>query len=158
MALILRVYNVITSPVQAEAEVGEIIVDVELENTIDRGLAKRGHLPEAGVRRATIKAVADTGTLMLSLPEDVVERLGAPVVDSAVFTYADGRRGELPIAGPLTVQIGDRWMTTECTVVPEGADALIGQLVMEGLDLIADCVNRTLAPRPESPDMPLFRL
>ena len=111
---------------------GEIIVDVELENPIDRGRFEHGDLLETDVRRATIEAVADTGAMMLTLPEDVVERLGAPVVDSAMFTYADGRWGELPIAGPLTVQIGDRWMTTECTVVPEGADALVGQIVMEG--------------------------
>ena len=137
---------------------GEIIVDVELENPIDRGRFEYGDLLEADIRSATLKAVADTGAVMLALPEDVVERLGAPVVRSAAFIYADGRRGELPIAGPLTVQIGERWMTTECTVVPEGADALIGQLVMRGLDLVADCVSRTLAPRPESPDMPLFRL
>ena len=137
---------------------GEIIVDVELENPIDRGRFEHGDLLETDVRRATIEAVADTGAMMLTLPEDVVERLGAPVVDSAMFTYADGRRGELPIAGPLTVQIGDRWMTTECTVVPEGADALVGQIVMERLDLVADCTNRTLTPRPESPDKMMFRL
>lgn len=137
---------------------GEIVVDVGLENVGDRELAKAGHLQEADIRRATVKAVADTGAVMLALPEDVVERLGVEIVGSVACAYADGRRGERSVAGPLTVRIGDRWMHASCVVVPTGTDALVGQVVMEQLDLVADCVTRTLGPRPESPDLPLLRL
>ncbi len=117
-----------------------------------------GSRPESQVRRATISAVADTGAVMLALPEDVVERLGLPTVSTIATIYADGRRDQLPVAGPMTIQIGDRWMPTNCIVVPEGADALIGQVVMETLDLIPDPMNQTLGPRPESPDRPLLRV
>ena len=137
---------------------GEIIVNIELENIDDRGLARAGHLPDADIRRATIPAIADTGAIMLALPQDVVSRLGLERIDSIVATYADGRRDELPVAGPLIVRIGDRWMSTECIVLPQGVDALVGQLVMERLDLVADCVARTLHPRLESPDRPVMRL
>ena len=137
---------------------GEIVVEIELENVEDRGLARAGQLRDADIRRAAIPAVADTGAIMLALPEDVVSRLGLELVSSVSATYADGRRDELPVAGPLIVRIGDRWMSTECVVLPRGTDALVGQLVMERLDLVADCVARTLHPRPESPDRPLMRL
>ena len=137
---------------------GEIIVEIELENAGDRGLARAGHLREADVRRTAIRAVADTGAMMLALPADVVSRLGIGEIGSVNATHADGRRGELPIAGPLTVRIGDRRMATDCVVVPVGADALIGQIVMQRLDLIADCANQTLGPRPESPDRSLLRV
>ena len=137
---------------------GEIVVDVGLENVGDRELARAGYLPEADIRRASVQAVADTGAVMLALPEDVVERLGVEVVGSVACTYADGRRGERPVAGPLTVRIGDRWMPANCIVVPAGTDALVGQVIMEQLDLVADCATRTLGPRPESPDRPLLRL
>ena len=137
---------------------GEIVVNIELENVDDRGLARAGHLSEADIRRATIPAIADTGAIMLALPEDVVSRLGLELVSSIATTYADGRRGELPLAGPLIVRIGDRWMPSNCIVLPQGTDALVGQIVMEGLDLVADCVAQTLHPRPESPDRPLMRL
>ena len=137
---------------------GDIVVDVGLENVGDRELAKAGHLQEADIRRTTVKAVADTGAVMLALPEDVVERLGVEIVGSVACAYADGRRDERSVAGPLTVRIGDRWMHASCVVVPRGTDALVGQVVMEQLDLVADCVTRTLGPRPESPDLPLLRL
>ena len=137
---------------------GEIIVNIELENVEDRGLARSGYLPEADIRRATIPAVADTGAIMLALPEDVVSRLGLERIDSIATTYADGRRDELAVAGTLIVRIGDRSMRTDCIVLPQGVDALVGQLVLERLDLIADCLAQTLHPRPESPDRPLMRL
>ena len=137
---------------------GEIVVDIELENPGDRRLFEEGYRREEDIRRATVRAVADTGAVMLALPEDTVNRLGVKLVGSASFTYADGRQDERPIAGPLTVGIGDRSTSTNCVVVPAGADALVGQLVMEALDLVADCVRRTLGPRPESPDRPLLRL
>ena len=137
---------------------GEIVVDVGLENVGDRELAKAGYLQEADVRHATVQAVADTGAVMLALPEDVVERLGVDVVGSVACAYADGRRGNRSVAGPLTVRIGDRSMPANCVVMPAGTDALVGQVVMEQLDLVADCATRTLGPRPESPDRPLLRL
>ena len=137
---------------------GEIVVDIELENVKDRESAEDGELPEADVRRITIPAIADTGAMMLALPEDVISQLGIRQTGSIATTYADGRRGELPVAGPLIVQIGDRSMPTDCIVLPQGTDALVGQLVMERLDLVADCVAQTLHPRPESPDRPLMRL
>ena len=137
---------------------GEIVVNIELENSKDRELAEDGELPAADIRRATIPAVADTGAIMLALPEDIVRQIGARPAGSIATTFADGRRGDLPVAGPLIVRIGDRWMSTECIVLPQGTDALVGQLVMERLDLVADCVAQTLHPRPESPDRPLMRL
>lgn len=137
---------------------GAIVVDVELENYQDRALFERGYLAEEEVRRVRIPAVADTGAVMLALPEDVVERLGIDEIGRINTTFADGRRGELPVAGGLSIQIGDRWTLGRCIVIPSGSDPLIGQVIMEELDLIADCLNQTLAPRPESPDRPLLRV
>ena len=137
---------------------GEIVVEIELENSGDLDRVDAGELREADVRRVAIPAVADTGAMMLALPEDVVDRLGIWRRGSIDATYADGRRDELPVAGSLIVQISGRSMSADCVVLPRGADALIGQLVLEGLDLIADPLNRTLHPRPEAPDRPMLRL
>lgn len=137
---------------------GEIVVDVELANLRDLNLFESGYLAEEEVRRVRIPAVADTGAVMLALPEDVVGLLGIDEVGRIDTMFADGRRGELPVAGELTIRIGDRETIARCIVVPAGADPLIGQLIMEELDLIADCLNQALTPRPESPDRPLLRV
>ena len=137
---------------------GEIVVAVELENPVDRGLFERGQGHESDIRRTTVEAVADTGAVISMLPRNVVERIGVPTQRTVVVTYADDRKEERPVAGPVTMKIGNRFMNTDCVVGPPLSQALVGQIVMEALDLVADCTNRTLAPRPESPDYPLLNM
>ena len=137
---------------------GEIVASMELENTDDRGVVSEGLRDESTVRRATVEGVVDTGAVMLVLPEDVVGRLGLATQRKVVVTYADERRELRPVAGPVTVQIGDRGMNADCIIGPPLSEPLIGQIVLEALDLVADCGNRTLGPRPESPDYPLLKL
>ena len=137
-------------------DMGEIAVDFELENPVDRGIVERGLGEEPGVRRARVRGIVDTGAVMLVLPQNLVERLGLRVQETMVVTYADNRTEERPVAGPVTVRIGGRSTRTDCVVGPPSGEVLIGQIILEALDLIADCTNRTLTPR--IPDYPLLRI
>lgn len=135
---------------------GEIAVDFELENPVDRGIVERGLSEEASVRGTRVQGIVDTGAVMLVLPQNVVERLGLRIQETVVVRYADDRREERPMAGPVTVRIGDRSMRTDCLVGPPRSEVLIGQVVLETLDLIADSANRRLTPR--RPDYPLLNV
>ena len=135
---------------------GEINASVVLENPGDRDHFRRGYGQESDVRRSTVDAIVDTGAVMLVLPQNVVERLGLEQRGTVMVTYADERQDERPIAGPVTVWIGNRSLNTDCIVGPPLSEPLIGQVVLETLDLIADCANRTLEPR--FPDYPLLKL
>lgn len=133
---------------------GEIAVNITLENAGDRVVFERGYGEESAIRRSSIDAIVDTGAVMLMLPQNVVERLGLETRRTVIVSYADER----PVAGPLTIRIGDRFMSTDCIVGPPLSEALIGQIILEELDLLADCTNHVLIPRPESPDYPLLKL
>jgi predicted aspartyl protease len=135
---------------------GEISVDFELENPVDRENFERGSGEESAVRRARVQGIVDTGVVMLVLPQNLVERLGLRVQETMVVTYTDNRTEERPVAGPVTVRIGDRSTRTDCVVGPPSGEVLIGRIILEALDLIADCTNRTLTPR--IPDYPLLRI
>ena len=137
---------------------GEIVASVELENAADRGIVSQGLRDESTVRRTTVEGVVATDAMMLMLPENVVSRLGLERQREVVVTYADKRKETRPVAGPVTVHIGNRFMITDCIVGPPLSEPLIGQIVLAALDLVADCTNRTLAPRPESPDSPLLKM
>ena len=52
-----------------EGAVGEIVVNVGLENYVDRSTARSG-LRTGPVRRTHVDGVVDTGAVMLMLPED----------------------------------------------------------------------------------------
>lgn len=136
----------------------EIVVTVQLENAVDRALQRRGTLPENQIRQLTLQAAVDTGAVMMVLPQDVVHKLGLTTQRTVLVRYADERTEERPVAEIVTLTIGDRAMTTECIVGPPLSEPLIGQIVLERLDLLADCQHRRLIPRPESPYYPLLKL
>lgn len=137
---------------------GEIVIQIELENAGDRYLAQTGVRAASDVRRETIQAIAERAATMLMLPKDVVERLGVPETARVSTVSTDGRRGQAAVAGPLTIRIGNRETVTECIVLPESAEAVVGLVVLNVLDLHPDPVSRTLGPKPESPDRPLLRV
>ena len=134
---------------------GEIVVNVGLENFVDRTMVRRG-ISQEPVRRTRVDGIVDTGAVMLVLPQNVVERLGLEQLRTAVVTYADECKEERPVAGSVTIEVCDRFMVTECIVGPPFSQPLIGQVVLEMLDLIPEPTNRTLGPR--MPDYPLLNL
>jgi predicted aspartyl protease len=137
---------------------GEIKVKIELENFADRYLYLDKKFPESEIRKYQMEALVGTGAIMLALPQDGVEKIGLKILRTVVVTYADERREERSVAGTVTIKIGDRFMNTDCLVLPPLSEALIGQLVLEALDLIPDPQRQTLTPRPESPIYPSLKM
>jgi len=137
---------------------GEVKVEVELENAADREMLRLGYIKEDRLRSLKIQALVEGGAVMLVLPQDVVEALGLHEVGKAIVTYADERKEERPLAGPVTVRVGKRETHVSCVVGPPGSEPLLGQVVLETMDLLVDCAQRKLVPRPESPFLPLLKL
>ena len=134
---------------------GEIRASVTLENRDDRAVVDRGHGVEADVRRTTVEGIVDTGAVSLVIPEEIASELGLRNWGTRTVVYADERREQRPVTD-LTIEIGNLTTRTEAIVGPAGSEVLIGQIVLEALDLIADCRNRTLTPRhPEGPVLAL---
>jgi len=137
---------------------GEVKVKVELENYDDRAVASRGFLSEDQVRSQQVDVVVDSGAVMMVLPQDLVEVLGLRTLRRAIVTYADERREERDIAGVVSVRAAGRNVETNCVVGPPGSEPLLGQVVLEEADLLIDCANQRLMPRPESPYLPTLKL
>lgn len=138
---------------------GEAYVEIQLENYADRVLAEHGYLKASKIRKAKVKVLADSGATMLVLPHDLVEKLGLRIKEEKVIvTYADERKEQRPVAGFLTVRVGDRSMETDCVVGPPRSEPLLGQIILERLDLLVDCKEGKLIPRPESPYLPMLKL
>ena len=133
---------------------GAIVVTVGLENAGDRVAYEQSARAESDIRQTEVNGVVDTGAIALALPQNIAERLGLATRGTAVVTYADDRKDERPVVGPVTVRVAGRQMSTDAIVVPPFADVLVGQIVLEFLDLIADCRRRTVEPR--MPDYPLL--
>jgi clan AA aspartic protease len=138
--------------------VGEVAVQITLENTVDKARARLGDIPASQIRTWTGTGVVDTGAVMLAIPQDIFEQLGLTGEEKAVVRLADNTQLELAVAGPVDLTVGNRKMSTEALVLPPKSEVLIGQIILERLDLLVDCQNQTLVPRPESPIYPSLNL
>jgi hypothetical protein len=58
----------------------------------------------------------------------------------------------------VRLEILGRDMTCDALVEPAGTTALIGQIPLEGLDLVVDPKSREVTVNPASPDSPLMDL
>lgn len=137
---------------------GEIRVKALLRNEGDVFLHEQGNLDEEKIRTVEVDALVDTGAVMVLLPQDLIEKLGLRKFGKAIVALANEEKVELDRAGTVAMTIGDRQMKMDCLVGPPRCEPLIGQLVLEGLDLIPDPLKRTLTPRPESPFLPSLKL
>ncbi|MDZ7290063.1 MAG: clan AA aspartic protease [candidate division KSB1 bacterium] len=105
-----------------------------------------------------VDCLVDTGAVMLMLPKDVVNKLGIAIIGKALVTLANEKPDEMDVAGPVSILIGDRKTHCDCLVGPILGEPLIGQLVLESLDLVVDAQRQLLVPRPESPAYPSYKL
>ncbi len=141
-----------------EIKMGEVIVELEIENYDDRVLYENNIKTIDEIRRERVKVLVDTGSTMLVLPQDLVEQLGLKKMEKVIVTYADERKEERDVAGVAMVRVENRTMPTNCVVGPPGSEGLLGQIILEELDLVVDCKEGKLKPKPESPYLPTLKL
>ena len=135
---------------------GEVRVRVKLTNAVDEALVRRGQLRSDQVRVYEATALVDTGAVRSVLPPHVAERLGLAVRGQRVAEYADGRQEIVGVTEPLIIDWEGRDTLEEALVLR--GEVILGQTVLEKLDVLADCARQRLVPNPEHPDQPVSKI
>ncbi len=141
---------------QISNNMGAVRVKLKLTNAIDEGLVNRGLLNPNLLRVYEAEAVITTGVVRTAIPVEVCEHLGLRIRSQEIAKYADGRQEIVELTGPVIVEIEGR-ETIEAAMVL-GDIVLIGQTVLETLDLLVDCKNQRLVPNPENPERAVLRV
>ena len=102
------------------------------------------------------RALADTGALMLCIPEHIAIQLELEMESKREVTVADGRSMSVPYAGPIKVEFLDRFCYVGALVL--GDEVLLGAVPMEDMDLVLSpgCLEITVDPC--SPNIPHARV
>ena len=135
---------------------GEIRVKVLLTNSHDDTRFRAGELPKESIRSCDADAMVDTDAVRSVIPSHVLQRLGVSVRSTRVAEYADGRKETVGISDGIIFDLMGRDTLEEALI--HGDEVLIGQTVLEKLDLLADCANRRLLPNPAHPDQPVSKV
>lgn len=138
------------------SDTGEVRIVVRLTNAVDEALVRRGILAPEQIRTHEIDALVDTGAVRMVVPPQVAARLGLGVRGQRVAEYADGRTEAVGVTEPLVVEIDGRDTLEEALIL--GDEVLIGQTVLEKLDLFVDSRGWRLIPNPAHPDQPITKV
>ena len=130
---------------------GKTLVKVKMWNVMDEERVEKGE-----VEPLEIEAQIDNGATTPVLPPQVAKKLNLKKTGEARVRYADERREKREIVMGLRIAVMGRDTVCRAIVEPKRKIPLIGQIVLEDLDLWIDSKNGRLIPNPESPDMPLL--
>lgn len=128
---------------------GEVRAKIKITNATDEALARRGKISESEIRSYETEAMIDTGAVQTVIPADVVNELGLQTPDQRGVEYADGRNEVVPVTEAIVIEVNRRRTNDEALVL--GDEILIGQTVLEKLDLHVDNANQKLIPNPAHP-------
>ena len=141
---------------EGTAILGEVKVKVKLTNAGDEILVRRGLLTADKIRSYEADALVDTGAIRSVLPVHVVKLLGLATVGKARATYANDSTENVDVTEVVGININGRRTTEETLVL--GSEVLIGQTVLESLDLQVDCANNRVIGNPAHPDQPIIKI
>jgi clan AA aspartic protease len=137
---------------------GIVMERIKLTNPFDLEKVAEGLIAPEAVRSVELDALVDTGATELAIPAEAARALGLRESGTRPAKLADGRVVQLARVLGIRIEILGRDMTCDALLLPEGSTTLIGQIPLEGLDLVVDPRRRELRVNPESPDAPLVHL
>ena len=135
---------------------GAVRIKVKLTNAIDEALVSRGMLNSNLLRMCETEALVNTGAVRTVLPNSIVQQLGLRIRGQQIAQYANGSEESVGLTEPVIIELEGR-ETIEATLVT-GNTVLIGQTVLETLDLLVDCTRQRLVPNPDHPNYPVMRI
>jgi clan AA aspartic protease len=135
---------------------GEVRVTVKLANVSDVASAADGKLDPSAVRTVEADALVDTGAVRSCVPRPLLDRLGIQPLGHTMVEYAKGQKEAVGVAYGVMFDILHRQTSDDALVL--GDEVLIGQTLLEKMDLLVDCTNRRVIPNPAHPDVAVNKL
>ncbi len=135
---------------------GETRVRVRLSNVADEAAAAAGKPAGAAVRAFEVDALVDTGAVRSCVPQPLLDRLGIQPTDHMMVEYANGQKEAVGVAYGVMFDILHRRSSDDALAL--GDEVLIGQTLLEKMDLLVDCASRRVIPNPAHPDVAVNKL
>ncbi len=124
---------------------GHIFAEIVLSNPRD-----------ANLKPIAVQALADTGALMLCIPEHIAVQLDLESESVREVTVANGHSETVPYVGPIKVAFDNRICFVGALVL--GDEVLLGAVPMEDMDLLLSPSKQSITVNPMNPNIPHARV
>ena len=98
----------------------------------------------------------DTGAVRSCVPQPLLDRIGIQPYETMLVEYANGQKAAVGIAEGVRFEILHRRTSDDALVL--GDEVLIGQTLLEKMDLLVDCARQRVVPNPAHPDVAVNKL
>jgi predicted aspartyl protease len=130
------------------ATIGRVLVTAKIENLFDVENRERGLLPADQVRTVEVRdALVDTGATILSMPKQLIDRLGLHPVRTRQARTSAGPT-TVQVYGTVRLTIQGRDCPSDVSELPDDCPVLIGQVPLELLDFVIDPIGQRLIGNP----------
>ena len=119
---------------------GQIYADIKISNPSN-----------FEIESVDAKALVDTGTLFLCIPEHIAIQLKLTEFEKREVTIADGSKKLVPYVGPIKINYQNRMCLTGALVL--GEMVLLGAIPIEDMDLIIHPAQLKLTINPQNPNI-----
>lgn len=130
---------------------GMVYADIELINSDEIALFRRGIIKKNEIKTEKVKALVDSGSYMLCLNEHIKSQLDLKVYETREAVLADGSIKTFEIVGPVDIKFENRSTTCRAMVLPGNTQVLLGSIPLEDMDVVIDPKSQKLKVNPESP-------
>lgn len=124
----------------------EVRAKVKLVNALDDALARHGQLPCDAVRSVQLDALVVKDFIYSLIPAQVAAELGICVRATRLLNSPEGHQKQMDVSEGLVIQCLDRDTVEEAIIF--GHDVVIGNTVLNKLELIVDPVTGCLIDKP----------
>lgn len=130
---------------------GLVYADIEIINSDDEALHRRGFMKEDDIKKIAVTALVDSVAYMLAINETIRTQLDLITLDTQTAELADSSQLQLDIVGPVTVKFANRATTCRAMVLPGNSEVLLGAIPMEDMDVVINPKEQKLTVNPAHP-------
>jgi clan AA aspartic protease len=123
---------------------GQVVTEITLVNVADLSNAEGGYISMDRVRKETVQAIVDTGTMRLFITEDLYQKLGLDHKGDVIHILEDGSKLTCKVTSGVYVHWNNRSTVVNAVVKPSIERVVLGLIPLEGMDVMVDPCNQTL--------------
>ncbi len=110
---------------------GLVYAEIELTNSDDVALHRRGFLEEERIKRLKLNALVDSGAYMLVINDEIRRQLELPLIQEQVFRLADDSTIKGEVVGPVEIRFENRSTTARAVVLPGASEVMLGSIPLD---------------------------
>jgi len=130
---------------------GHVYAEIELINGEDVSFARHHMIGEEDIKRITVKALVDTGAIMMCINETIQEQMKFPVIGVRKAQMANDHIIEVPLVSNVEIRFKNRDARCSAMVLPGDSEVLLGSIPLEEMDVLIHPQRQELIVNPDHP-------